>query len=112
MWQIIYRTGQEEYATKEILITDAQYLRVQEELANGNDFIILKDKPTIKRTSIASINKADDIISEYQRNGVTFDGLPAIKAPEEPKQIGKSESVKEMIARKSKEIKKKMGWDN
>ncbi len=75
-WQIIYRTGEEGFETKEIIINDEQYKQVQDALKNGEDFIILRGKPTIKRTSIASINEASKIVGDYAQQGLQIPGLP------------------------------------
>lgn len=87
-WQIIYRTGSEDWETKEVIITNEQYKKVQLVLQNKGDLIILEDKPTIKRTSIVSINPADEIVAEYQRAGVKVDGL--LDPPQNPLLTGET----------------------
>lgn len=65
-WQLIYRTGEEDFETKEVIITETQYLQIQKSLAAGADMVILSNGPTIKRSMIVSINEADLILSEFE----------------------------------------------
>ena len=85
-WKIIYRTGEEDWGTKEVIINNEQYKLIQNALIGGEDFIVLKDKPSIKRTSIVSISEADDIVTEYQRQGLKIDGL--LEPVNKPLEIG------------------------
>jgi hypothetical protein len=111
-WGIIYRTGQEDWETKELLIDDIQYRLVQNALINGEDLIVIKDKPTIKRTAIVSINPADDIVATYQEQGLKIDGLlePADKQKLLGNKDGGLKSFSDILKEKKEKLFKKMGW--
>ena len=66
MWKIIYRTG-EEFETNSILISDEQYQQLQQALRDGDEFIIIENRPTIKRSYITSINRANSEEEEAAR---------------------------------------------
>ena len=103
-WQIIYRTGEEDWETKEVIISDEQYKLVQEVIRGNGDYIVLKDKPTIKRTSIVSINDAGEIVASYQRQGIKIDGL--LEPAEKPRLISDGKPIKTDIERKAEMFKK------
>jgi hypothetical protein len=113
-WQIIYRTGQEDWETKEMIIDDNQYKLVQNALINGEDMIVIRDKPTIKRTSITSINSADKIVAEYQQQGLKIDGL--LEPVSVPKITGQVKSEKdlarEVVKRNHFLVYEKNGWSH
>ena len=103
-WKIIFYTGEGEFETREMIINDKEYKQVQKVLAQGGDLIILKDKPTVKRTSIASIIEADREINEYRDEGIIVDGV--LENPKKPKMlerrarsIVKEEEIKRIINR-------------
>jgi hypothetical protein len=115
-WQIIYYTGKEDYETKEMIITAEQYKQVQEAITNGEDYIVIKGKPTFKRNQIASINEADDIVAEYKRNGTLNLIFPkAGDLPEPDEELEKEEkerkrSSKERGMKNLGEWVKKQSW--
>jgi hypothetical protein len=110
-WQIIYRTGEEDFETKEVLIDDNQYKQIQKALIEGQDMIVMAGKPTIKRTSIVSINEATGIVKDYQSQGLVIPGLLAVsETPRLTGEVKKAESIKDFLARTSDAFKKKMGW--
>ena len=111
-FKIIYRTGEEDWETSEVIIDESQYSKIQEQLSNGGDMIFIKDKATIKRSCITSIVSANDIVANYQRQGLKVDGL--LEPANQPKLIGKTipnkERVGEYLKRTEKSFKQKMGW--
>lgn len=88
-WEITYYTGGDDFETKELIINGDQYDRIQEAISRGSEFIILEGKPTIKTKMIASINPADTIVAEYQKQGLKIDGL--LEPVEERFLLGKTE---------------------
>ena len=92
-WQIVYRTGEEEFATREIIVNNNQYKQIQDAIRNGEDFIVLEDNPTIKRTSIASINPADGIISPVEKELYKSDS-PQLEQPEQERLSSGFEKIK------------------
>ena len=112
-WKIVYRTGEEDFETKEVIIDNEQYKLIQNALLRGEDFIVLKDKPTIKRSSIASISEADDIVSEIQRTGLKVDGLlePA-KHPLLGNRGGGFRKMEDILAEDHFAQYEKMGWEH
>ncbi len=106
-WQIIYRTGEEEYASKEFVINDDQYKQVQQAIVEGDEFIIIPDKPTIKRSSIASINPYKIEETEAKVLGINPPETLKLKEPTEER---KQEAGKEFLNKSKTEFYKKMGW--
>ena len=74
-FKIIYRTGAEDWETGELIVNENQHKIIQEALMGGDDYIMIKDKITLKRSSIISISFANDIVGDYQKIGVRVDGL-------------------------------------
>ena len=110
-WQIIYRTGEEDFETKEVLIDDNQYKQIQKALIEGQDMIVIVDKPTIKRTSIVSINEATGIVKDYQSQGLTIPGLLAVsETPRLTGEVKKAESIKDFLKRTRNGLYEKFGW--
>lgn len=101
-WQLIYRTGEEGYETKELLLTNDQHIQIRKALADGMEFLMLPGGATIKRNQLASINDAGHIVREYQNGGQNLFGLPA---PEvyTLRGGGPQRSSKEAMAQKIKE---------
>lgn len=81
-WQIIYRTGEEDFQSREIIVNNNQYKQIQDAMRSGEDFIILENNPTIKRTSIVSINPADGIISPTEKEFYKSDS-PQLETPKQ-----------------------------
>lgn len=114
MWQIIYYTGEtfenengkKNFETREILITDEQYKQVQEAIKEGDDFIIMENKPTIKRSLIASITQAGKDI--FGNNNLMLKSEDRKQITGDIKQL---EPLKDYIKRTHNDFYKKMGWE-
>lgn len=111
-FKIIYRTGEQEWETSEIIVNEEQNTKIQKQMADGSDFIFIKDKATIKRTAVVSIASANNVVAEYQKSGMAIPGLLAVsETPRLTGEVKKAESIKDFLARTSDAFKKKMGWD-
>lgn len=80
-WQIVYRVGTDNFEWREIIVNNNQYKQIQDAIRAGEDFIVLDNNPTIKRTSIVSINPADGIISPIEKEIYKSDNQ--IEAPKQ-----------------------------
>jgi hypothetical protein len=80
--QVTYYTGGDDYETKSFIIDAVALRELQNQIADGVDFITLSNGKTIKRSLIAGIDSADDDIREYISRGMTHAQL-GLKAPEE-----------------------------
>lgn len=111
-FKILYRTGGEDWETSEVIIDEDQNTKIQAQLSSGSDMVFIKDKATIKRTAIVSITSANEIVSNYQKQGVKVDGI--LESAEQPKITGHTisnrERIGEYIKRTEKSFKQKMGW--
>ena len=108
-FKIIYRTGEENWETSEIIIDENQHEKIQSQMSEGSDFIFIKDKATIKRSAIVSIASADNIVAEYQKQGLKINGL--LELAEKPKQItGNIRKVGDYLKETKTEFFKRMGW--
>lgn len=107
-FKIIFRTGEEDWEIKELIINENQNGKIQEQMSNGGDFIFIKNQ-TIKRTSIVSITSANQEIAEYQRQGIKVDGL--LEPVEKPKEItGRIRKFGDIFTEKKDELYKRMNW--
>lgn len=112
-FKIIYRTGEEDWETSEIIIDENQHKKIQEQMASGADYVFIKDKATIKRTSITSIASANDIVGEYQKQGVKINGL--LTPAEKPKLTGnvnEPRKIGDYLKDTHFEYYQKMGWEH
>ena len=110
-FKIIFRTGEEDFETKEIIINEDQHKEIQNQIIDGSDFVVVRNKATIKRTSIASISEANDIVAEYQKEGVKIDGI--LDAPELPKlsgEVRQPKTAQQIIKDTHFDLYKKHGW--
>ena len=103
-FKIIYRTGEEDWETSEVIIDEIQHAKIQDQMSEGSDFIFVKDKATIKRTAIVSITSANNIVVEYQRQGIKIDGL--LKPVESRPLISDGKPIKSDIERRREMFKK------
>ena len=109
-YKIIFRTGEAEWETGELIIDESQNDKVQEQIANGNDFLLVKGQ-TIKRTAIVSITSANDIVRDYQKQGIKIDGLlEPVSRPLIGNAGGRMKTAAEIIKEKKGDFFKKMGW--
>lgn len=74
-WKIIYYTGEGEYETRSVMVTDEEYEKVQNVMSVKEPFVILRGRPTIKTSLIASIVEDTDSIIEMQNVGIPVDGF-------------------------------------
>lgn len=110
-FKIIYRTGEEDWETSEIIIDENQHNKIQEQLSGGSDMIFVKDRATIKRSCITSIGSANDIIANYQKQGIKIDGLGLLEPAEKPKEIaGGVRKFGDIFKEKKDEFYQRMGW--
>lgn len=112
-FKIIFRTGEEDFETKEIIINEDQHKEIQSQIVDGSDFVVVRDKATIKRTSIASISEAGDIIAEHQRTGVKVDGI--LDTPDLPKLAGEvrePKTTEQIIKDTHFDLYEKHGWEH
>ncbi len=107
-FKIIYRTGGEDWETSEILIDENQHTEIQKQMAEGLDYVLIRDKATIKRTSIVSISDANSIVASFQNQGLKVDGL--IEPPSRPRLAGNVVKMGDYLKEKHESFFKKMGW--
>jgi len=108
-FKIIYRTGEEDWETGEIIVDEEQHAKIQKQMSEGSDFIFIKDKATIKRTAIVSITSANDIVANYQKQGLKVEGF--LEPAEKPKQItGSVRKVGDYLKETKENFFKRMGW--
>jgi hypothetical protein len=112
-YKVIRYGDGEDYSTKETLIDEPTFRQYQRLIAEGKEKIVLEDM-VISVSSIKEISPADDIISEYQKNGVGIDGLlePVDSVKKLVGKINSSESVGDYLARTHDEFYRKMGWSH
>jgi len=102
-WKIIFYTGEGEFETNELIINDEEYQKVQQVLSSGGDLIILRNRPVIKRSLIASITKASQEFTVVQRIEAGISGL--IKSP-------KMEKSGDFLKRSHVAFYQRMDWDH
>ena len=68
-WEIIYYTGREDYETKSVIINNDEYKKLQN-MPKDVDLVMLNGRPSFKRSLIASINEATNIVLDYQNQGL------------------------------------------
>ena len=107
-FKIIYRTGEEDWETGEIIVDEEQHAKIQKQMSEGSDFIFIKDKATIKRTAIVSITSANDIVANYQKQGLKVEGF--LEPPNFPKITGRVQKVGDFLKETKKDFFKRMGW--
>lgn len=107
---ITYAEG-EDFETRERIINEDVYKLMQKAMAEGAEFIDLGDKGIIRRSSIKEIAPANDIVSEYQKEGVKIDGI--LDAPDLPKLSGdvrQPKTAEQIIKDTHFDLYKKHGW--
>ena len=110
-WKLIIYTTGEEYETKEFLINEPEFRQYQKAIAEGKDFLVLEDK-VIKRNQIKEILPADEIVSEYRKQGLELPGLlePAKFPLIEIK--SKLEKISDYAERTHDTFYARMGWEH
>ena len=109
---ITYAEG-EDFETRERIINEDVYKLMQKAMAEGAEFIDLGDKGIIRRSSIKEIAPANDIVSEYQKEGVKIDGI--LDAPDLPKLSGdvrQPKTAEQIIKDTHFDLYKKHGWEH
>ena len=74
-WRLSYYTREKNYQTKSFLISESEFRGIQSVLSTGGDFIILRNKPTIKRSLIANIVEATEEVAQMQNQGIEIAGI-------------------------------------
>jgi hypothetical protein len=81
-WRISYYSSGGDYEKSSFIVDANTYRKIQRQLAEGADFLIMEGRPTIKRGQIASIDVADEEIEEFTNRGITYKRL-GLPSPEE-----------------------------
>jgi len=74
-WEITYYTGEGEFETKSVIVSDEEYRQVQKVIRDGGSMVLLKDRPSFKVSLIASVNKANHIVNEHIKTGMPIYGV-------------------------------------
>jgi len=107
-FKIICYGNDAEFSTKETIIDEPTFRQYQKLISEGKEKIVLKDR-IISVSSIKEITPANDIVAEYQRQGVKIDGL--IETAEKPKQIkGNVKKIGDYLKETKADFYRRMGW--
>jgi hypothetical protein len=96
-FRIIQYAEGEHYETKETIIPESIFLQYRDLISQGKEKLVLEDR-VISVSSIKEIIPADDIVAEYQKEGMRVDGL--LEPVDQPKLPGKVESIGKIMKKK------------
>lgn len=100
-FKIIQYAEGENYQTKETIIPESIFIQYRDLISQGKEKLVLEDR-IISVSSIKEIVPADDIVAEYQKEGMRVDGL--LEPANQPKLIGKVESVGKIMKKRLEEF--------
>jgi hypothetical protein len=108
-YKLIQYAEGDNYETKEMIINQETFEQYRNAIGEGKEFLVLKDM-VIRVSSIKEISPANDIVGEYQRQGLKIDGL--LEPAEKPRQItGQTRKVGDYPKETREVFYKKMGWE-
>ncbi len=109
-YKVIQYGNDNDFSTKETIIDESTFRQYQKLISEGKDKIVLREA-IISVSSIKEIVPADDIVAEYQRQGLKIDGL--IEAPDRPELTGnvsEPRKISDLLKDKHFEMYQKNGW--
>ena len=107
-YKVIQYGNDADFSTKETIINEVDFQQYRKLISEGKEKLVLKDR-IISVSSIKEIVLADDIVAEYQRQGVKIEGL--LEPVDKPKEIaGGVRKFGDIFKEKKDEFYERMGW--